>query len=87
MYMVNASPNARGPNANYIPLARIVSTRLGVGSARLGVGSARRGVGSTKLGIGLLDTNMLVSPTRNCCVVGLNQRDSLTRVVSGRSAI
>ena len=42
------------PNGNYIPLARI--------------GSARLGVGSTKLGIGFLDTSMLVSPTQNDCV-------------------
>ena len=44
-------PQLRGPNANYIPLARVGSTRPRVGSAR------RR--------IGTLGTNMLVSPTQN----------------------
>ena len=54
------------PNANYIPLAR-------VGSARLGVGSARLGIWSTKHGVGFLDSNMLVSPMQNCRFGGLNQ--------------
>ena len=43
--MANVSPNATGPNANYIPLARIGSEvgcgTVGVGCGRLGVGSAR----------------------------------------------
>ena len=52
MYMPNASPNARGPNATYIPLARVGSARVGVGSARVGVGSARVGVGSARVGVG-----------------------------------
>ena len=52
MYMPNASPNARGPNATYIPLARIGSARVGVGSASVGVGSARVGVGSARVGVG-----------------------------------
>ena len=61
MYMANASPNARRPNATYIPLACIESGRLRVGSG--------------KLCFGFLDTNMLVSPMRNGRVGGLNQRD------------
>ena len=68
------------PNANYIQLA-------GVGSARLGVVSTRLGVGSTKLGVGFMDTNMLVSPTPNDRVGGLNQCDSPMQAVSRCSGI
>ena len=39
--MANASPNARVPNATYIPSARVGSAGVGVGSAGVGVGSAR----------------------------------------------
>ena len=67
MYMANVSPNARGPNANYITLGRIRSARLDIGSARLG--------------IGFKDTNMLVPPTQNGRIGGLNQLDGPARVV------
>ena len=63
MYMANASTNATRTNAKYIPLACVRCTRLGVGSARLHVGNTRRGVC-------FLDTNMLVSLTRNTRVGG-----------------
>ena len=56
------TPNARGPNAKYIPLARVGCTRLHVGSP--------------KLGVGFLDTDMLVSTTRNSRVGGLDQREA-----------
>ena len=56
MYVTNASPNERGPNAIYIPPAGVVgrvwSARLHVGSARLHVGSARLHVGSARLRVG-----------------------------------
>ena len=78
--MANVSPNARRPNTNYISLARF-------GSASLGVGSASLGIGSAMLGVGFLDTNMLVSPTQNGRVGGLNQRDGPARVVLHFSGI
>ena len=70
MYMANASPNIRGPNAKYIPLARIGCTRLCIGSARLHFGC-------TRLGVGFLDTNMLVSPMQNTRVGGQAQHEVL----------
>ena len=51
---------------------------------RLGVALYRLGVA---FGVAFSDTNMLVSPTRNHRVGGLNQREDPTRVVSRRSEI
>ena len=64
-----------GYPAQIIPLTRVESARLGVGSIKLVVGF-RDG-----------DTNMLVSPLRNGSVGGINQRDGPTRVVSRCSGI
>ena len=80
MKLANANPNARRPNTNYIPLAR-------VGPVWHGVGSEWLGVGSPKLGAGILDTNMLVSSMQKGCVEGLNQCDNPMRMVSHCSGI
>ena len=52
MYMANARPNARGPNANYIPLA-------GVGCSRLGIGCSKLRVGCSKLRVGIPNAKFL----------------------------
>ena len=59
MYTPNASPNARRPNATYIPL-----THVGVVTQILGIA-----MGVTQI-LGFLVTNMLVSLTQNCGVRG-----------------
>ena len=78
MYMPNASPNARRPNATYIPLTRVLGFRVGGNtnfSVRVGGNtnfSVRVG-GNTNFSVrvggntifSFLDTNMLVFPTQN----------------------
>ena len=68
MYMANVSPNARGPNATYIPPAcvggRVGSEMLHVGSAMLRVGSTRL-FGYQHVGIGNANYSLWgSSPTR-----------------------
>ena len=72
-------PNARRPNTTYIPLTRF-------GSSRWGNANFRFGVEVTQI-LAFLDTSMLVSPTRNCGVGGLSQREDPMRMAWLRSGI
>ena len=76
MYMANARHNAKGPNANYIPLA-------GVGGFSEILAFA---LGETQI-LAFLDTNMLVSPTQNSRVGDIAQRDGPTQMFLRRSGI
>ena len=78
--MANASPNARGPNATYIPPVH-VGVELGV--YVIALGKLRVALGPQEF----LDTNMLVSATRKSRVGGIAQSESPTRVVSRCSGI
>ena len=79
MYLPNTSPSHWGPNATYIPPAR-VGVVIG-GNANF---SIRIGVMQI---LAFLDTNMLVSPTRNCGDGGLSQCEDPTRMLLHRSGI
>ena len=76
MYMANARPNARGPNANYIPLAIALGVCVG-GNANF----MFRVGGNANFSV--LDTNMLVSPARNFRVGGLDQCKTPTQELCG----
>ena len=77
MSMANVSSNARGPNATYIPPAR-VRLVLGQWAFALGLWGFALGLG------GFSDTNMLVSPMRNARVGSLDQREGIRVAVEYR---
>ena len=68
IYMANARILRWGPNATYIPPARVLGLALGV------MQILAFALGIMQI-IAFLDTNMLVSPTQNGRVGGLNHRD------------
>ena len=74
------SLNAKLPNAEYIPPARV---GVHVGYHRLTLGSPGFALGLP----GFLDTNMLVRVTQNARVGGHTKREAPTRVVSRCSGI
>ena len=72
--MPNTSPNARGPNANYIPLTGIGGWCRANANFEFCVGANTNLKGLRWL----QDTNMLVSPTQKSGVGGIAQRQPPT---------
>ena len=80
MYMANMSPNARGPTQ---PIFHWLVLGVALGEQGFALYVWGFALGAR----GCLDTNMLVSATRNSCVGGIAQREYPTRVVSRCSEI
>ena len=79
IYMPNASPSRRG---HWPPIFHLLVLGVGVGVTQI----LAFALGVMQI-LAFLDTNLLVSPMRNCGVGGLIQCEDPTRMVLRRSGI